>query len=77
MTIWGRIQGYCGHCGATRDWFVKDDGVVCAGCGIRRKILTPPQGVIEAYCGHCGADRDWIVSADGDYVCLGCGITRS
>ena len=76
MAIWGRVQGFCGYCGAQRDWLMKEDGVVCGGCGTKRKMSMPPQGMVEAHCGYCGHDRDWIVTAKGNYICLGCGTTR-
>lgn len=77
MPIWGKIEGHCGHCGGTRDWFIKEEAVICAGCGTKRKkIAMPLQGVIRAHCGHCAKERDWIVTAKGNYVCLACGTWR-
>ncbi len=77
MPIWGKVVGFCGYCGATRDWFIKENSVVCAGCGTKRKgVAMPLQDVLRAHCGYCGKERDWIVTAEGNYCCLGCGTWR-
>ena len=58
MPIWGRIAGYCGYCEAVRDWFIKEDAVICSTCGRKYKgIAMPIQDIIVAHCGYCDDDR--------------------
>ena len=73
----GKVVGHCNYCGATRDWFIKENSVKCTSCGTSRGgVAMPIQDVIQAHFGYSGKERDWIISAKGNYRCLACGTSR-
>ena len=74
--LYGKLTGFCGYCKATRDWFIKENLVICAACGTSFHVTTPIMDTIQAHCGYCNHERDWVISAKGNYICLGCGTVR-
>ena len=61
------------------DYLIKNDKLVCAGCGSRILCHPPILGVFKATCNCCISSETkstFILDSKGNYVCTWCGLSR-